>query len=136
MWHVSVTVPAGLPFATLSQHVVDSPSLNKLLVELAMTTYTVVHDDGGRGSFGFDGLALAMRHEVGHVLHAVYAFEHIVRQDVVVRHVAVVARGVTPMRRMAPCGVIGRHDVTVDTCRRVVSSYIGMHSEQIHEQKH
>ena len=49
-------------------------------------------------------------------------------------HVTVVACCPLVVRRVAPRGIVGSHDMTVDACPRVVTNKIGMCAKQVHEQ--
>ena len=97
-----------------------------------MTPHAVFHDDLSALVDGADGLSLLARDKLVNVVHAVFAFEEILPKDIVVRHVAVVARGVTGVRPMHPRGIVGGHDVAVDTGRGVISQ-VGVKPEQIEE---
>ena len=133
MGHVAVTVPASLAFATFGHHVVHAAGLDKLLVELRMATDAVVHDHLGTHVFSHDGLTFGVGDEIGHMFQAVHRLETILGHQVGVRHMAVVASGVSAMRRMTPRSVLGCHDMTVDAGGGVVSD-ISVSPEQIHEQ--
>jgi len=139
MWHVAVTVPASLAFASLCQHVVDAAGLNKLLIELCMAADAVVHDDLGTGILGHDCLALAVCDKISHMFHSVHGLETILHDEILMWHVAVVTCGTirlvinTPMAGMAPRSIIRCHDMAVDTCGGVVAQ-VGMGTQQIEEQ--
>ena len=133
MGHVAVAVPAGFAFASLGHHIVDAASLDKLLIELGVATDAVVHDHLGAHIFCHDGLSLGVGDKIGHMLHAVHRLETIFGHQTGVGHMTIVASGVSAMRRMTPRGVVGRHDMAVDTGGRIVGN-IGMSPEQIHKQ--
>ena len=132
MWHVAVTVPTSHAFSALSHHVIDTARAYELLVELGVATYAVVHYHPCAGIFGGYCLPLLKGYELANMVHAVFRLEVILGEDVVVRHVAVVACGIAAMRGVHPRGVIGCHDVTVYACRGVVSE-VGVHSQEVHE---
>ena len=77
--------------------------------------------------------ASAVGHEISRMLETVHRLEAVFGRQAGVRHMAVVASRVASMRGMAPCGIVGRHDVAVDACRRIIGD-IGVRPEQIHEQ--
>ena len=70
------------------------------------------------------------------MLHTVEAFEAIVRQEVAVGYMTVVARRVTSMGGVAPCGIVRRHDVAVDAGCWIVPNDVGMHAQQVHEKRY
>ncbi len=133
MGHVAVTVPTGFSFAAHGHHVVDAAGLDKLLVELGVASDAVVHDHLGTHVFRHDGLSLGVGDKIGHMLQAVHRLEAIFGHQTGVGHMAVVASGVSAMRRMAPRGVVGGHDMAVDAGGRIIGD-IGMSPEQIHKQ--
>ena len=94
-----------------------------------MAADAIVHDDLGAGILGGRHLRLAERKEGSRVLHTVETLECILARHVLMRDVAVVTGGdgaFTPsMRRVVPSGIIGLHDMAVDTGRRVVSQVRG-----------
>lgn len=136
MRHIAVAVPAGMSCPALGFHIIDTARLHKLLVELLVATDTVVHDDLIRHCLSLNGLTLTTRDEVSHMLHTVEAFKAIVRQEVAVRHMTVVARRVTSMGGVAPCGIVRRHDVAVDAGCWIVPNDVGMHAQQVHEKRY
>lgn len=135
MGYVAVTVPAGHALAALGQHVVDAPRFDKLRVELCVTTDAVVHDYFRAGGLGTDGLMLGVGDKVSHMLHAINALEAIMSHYIAMGHVTIVARGVTPMRRMRPGSVVRGHDMAVDTSGRIVAGNIGVHSQQVEKEE-
>jgi hypothetical protein len=48
-------------------------------------------------------------------------------------NMAIVACSIARMARMKPCGIIGRHDMTVDACRRVIAQ-IAMSSQDVQKE--
>lgn len=50
-------------------------------------------------------------------------------------HMTVVTGGIPTMRRVAPGGIIGAHNVAIDTRGGIIAHQISMHSEQVGEQK-
>ena len=130
--HIAVAVPAGFSGIALDVHVSDAPRIDQFGVEGGVTPHAVFHDDLSALVDGADGLSLLARDKLVNVVHAVFAFEEILPKDIVVRHVAVVARGVAGVRPMHPRGVVGAHDVAVDTGRGVISQ-VGVKPEQIEE---
>ena len=132
MGHISVAVPTGLSSITLDVHVGDASRIDEFSIEGGMTSHAVLHDYLSALIDGTYGLSLLARDKLVNVVHAVFAFEEILPKDIVVRHVAVVARGVAGVRSMHPRGVVGAHDVAVDTGRGVISQ-VGVKPEQIEE---
>ena len=115
MGDVTMTVPTSLSLPLLCQHEIDASRLDKLLVELRMATDAIVHDDLRAGIFSHDGLPFGMGDEISHMLHAVHTLKSVFLEDILMGNMTVVAGGITPMRGMAPRGIIGCHDVAVDT---------------------
>ena len=123
-----MAVPTRMAFPALGLHIVDAACLDKLLVELFVTADAVVHDHLVRHRLRLNGLMLTVRDEVGYMLHAVKTFEAIVSQQIAVGHMAVVARRIASMRGVAPRGIVGRHDMTVDAGCRIITDNISVHA--------
>ena len=134
MGHVAMTVPAHLASLSLLLHVAHAARLHKLLIQLGVTAYAVVHHHLSCQRLSHRGLSLGMGHKIGRVLQSVHRLETIFQGKVLMRHMAVVTRSVSSMRGMAPRGIVRCHDVAVDAGRRVVAHEIGMRPEQIHKQ--
>ena len=81
---------------------------------------------------GLDGLSLLASHKFVNVIHTILPFEEILSEHVVVRHVAIIARSVSGVCPVHPRSVVGSHNVTVHTSRRIIPQ-IGVKSEQIQE---
>ena len=112
MRHVAVAVPACLSLIFFGQHEVDAPGFHELLVELRMAADAIVHDYLGAG---------------------IFCHEEVLTGDVLMGNMAIVACSIARMARMKPCGIIGRHDMTVDACRRVIAQ-IAMSSQDVQKE--
>ena len=121
MGHVAVAIPAGFPFVALGVHVGDAPRVDKFGIEGGVAAHAVFHDYLSALVNGLDGLTLLARDELVDVVHTVLPLEEVFAEDVVVRYVAVVARGVAGVGAVHPRGVVRSHDVAVDTGRGVIS---------------
>lgn len=121
MWHLSVTIPAGLALPHLCHHVIHLAGIHHGGVETGMTADAIVHDYLTALFSGTWSLAFCMRHPHGHMLHSVHALESILASYVLVWHVAVITSGITRMAGVEPGGVIRRHDVTVHASRRIIA---------------
>jgi uncharacterized protein YdeI (YjbR/CyaY-like superfamily) len=86
-----------------------------------MTTDTVLLDHRPRFFFHNDVLRLEPEGECCGMSQSVGCFEKIFAEDVVVRHMAIVAGGYAEMRIVCPVGILGIHDMAVDACLRVVA---------------
>ena len=133
--NIPVAIPAGLPFAGLRHHVIYLPGLHQRCRELRMAADAVVHDDLRAGILGGGNLRLAEGDECRCMLHSVHPLESIFPDDILMGDMAVIARDSLPtaMGRVIPSGIIGLHDVAVDTGRRIVPNQIGMETHQIKE---
>ena len=129
-----MAVPAHLTSLSLLLHVTHTARLYKLLIQLGVAAYAVVHHHLSCQRLGHWGLSLGMGHKIGRVLQSVHRLETIFQGEVLVGHMAVVTRGVSSVRGMAPRGIVRCHDVAVDAGRRVIAHEIGMRPEQIHKQ--
>ena len=135
-----MTVPTHLAALSQLSHVAQSTSLNKLCIKLLVATDTVVHYHLPSQRFGFDGLMLHVAYEIRRVLQAVNRLKTIIHSQILMGHVTIIAGGTvlmivdSPVRGVAPCGIVGGHNVTVNAGRRVVAYKIGMRPEQIHKQ--
>ena len=98
MGHVAVTIPAGFSIATFGHHIVDTASLDKLLVELGVATDAVVHNHLGAHIFCHDGLSLGVGDKISHMLHSVHRLKTIFGRQTGVGHMTIVASGVSAMR--------------------------------------
>ena len=104
--HVAVAIPAGFPFVALGVHVGDAPRVDKLGIEGGVAAHAVFHDYLSALVDGLDGLTLLARDELVDVVHTVLPLEEVFAEDVVVRYVAVVARGVAGVGAVHPRGVV------------------------------
>ena len=121
MGYVAVEVPASLTLVALDIHVGDTPCIDDLSIEGSMAPHAVLHDDLCTLVDRLDSLSLLSRNELVDVVHTVLPLEEVFAEDVVVRYVAVVARGVAGVGAVHPRGVVRSHDVAVDTGRGVIS---------------
>ena len=120
MRNIPVAIPTCLALPSLRHHVVDTTRLDKFLVQLRMTTDAIIHNDLCAAILSHDRLTLTACHEICHVLHAIHALEGVMRHDVAIRDVTVVAGHIPCMGRTAPCRIIGRHDMAVHAGRRII----------------
>ena len=90
-----MTVPAHLTSLSLLLHVTHTSRLHKLLIQLGVTAYAVVHHHLSRQRLGHRCLSLGMGHKIGRVLQSVHRLETIFQGEVLVGHMAVVTRSVS-----------------------------------------
>ena len=93
-----MTVPAH--FASLRQllHITHASSLHKLLIQLRMTADAVIHYYLAGQRFCHRRLPLSMGYKICRVLQSVHRLEAVLQRKVLVGHMAVVTRGVSPVR--------------------------------------
>ena len=115
MRYIAVAVPAGLPSPALSVHIGDATCIDQLGIERCVAAHAVLHYDLCTLVDRLDGLSLLARDELIDVVHPVLALEEVLAEDVVVRDVAIVARGVACVRTMHPRRIVRSHNVAVDT---------------------
>jgi len=88
--------------------------------QFLMTPDTVVLHHPGAGFQNTNYLPLHSQGEQGRVAQSVVGFKIILTENIVVRHMAIVAMGIFAMRTVVPGGILGRHDMAVDTSFRPV----------------
>ena len=134
-----MAVPAHFAACGQLRHISHAARLYKLCIKLLVATDTVVHHHLARKCFGLDGLMLHVAYEISRVLQAVDSLEAIINGQILMGHMTIIAGSTvrmivdTSVRGVAPCGVVGGHNVTVYTGRGVVAYKIGMRPEQIHK---
>ncbi len=133
MRHVAVAVPADLSFAHSSHHIVHFPGVDQCGVEVGVTTNAVVHDDLICSFTRTWRLTFEVGHELRYMVKTIGCFEEVLTGDVLMGNMAIVACSIARMARMKPCGIIGRHDMTVDACRRVIAQ-IAMSSQDVQKE--
>ena len=133
--NVPMTVPACFSLAVLRHLEVHFAQLYHFRREFRMAADAIVHDDLRAGILGGGNLRLAEGDECRRMLHSVHPLESIFPDDILMGDMAVIARDRLPtaMGRVIPSGIIGLHDVAVDTGRRIVPDQIGMETHQIKE---
>ncbi len=77
------------------------------------------------GIFYLNDLRFGAEGEYGGVPQAILPFEIIRIEQIVLRDVAIVAGCPFPMGAVHPSGILGSHDVTVDTCFGLVGKVRG-----------
>ena len=124
-----MAVPAYLAALSLLLHIAHATRLHKLGVQLLVTADAIVHHHLSCQRLGLDGLMLHVTHEIRCVLQSINCLETIIDRHILMRHVTVVARGITSVRGMAPRSVVRCHDMAVDAGRRVIAYEISMRPE-------
>ena len=120
MGYVAVAVPASLTLIALDIQVGDAPCIDDLSIEGSMAPHAVLHDDLCTLVDRLDSLSLLSRDELVDVVHPVFTLEEVLSEDVVVRYVTVVTRGVAGVSTMHPRSIVRGHDVAVDAGRRII----------------
>ena len=90
-----MTVPAHLTSLSLLLHVTHTSRLYKLLIQLGVAAYAVVHHHLSRQRLGHRCLTLGMGHKIGRMLQSIHRLETIFQGEVLVGHMAVVTRSVS-----------------------------------------
>ena len=134
MRYIAVTIPADFAFAYSRHHVIDLASIDQCGVEVGVTTNAIVHDDLVSSLTGTWSLTFAVSNKLGNMIEAISSLEEVLAYNVLVRYMTVVAGGITRMARMEPRGIVGCHDVAIDTSRRVVAQ-ITVGSKNVQEEK-
>ncbi len=128
-----MAIPADLAFSDSSHHVVHLARVDECGIKVSVATDAVVHDDLV-GSFAWTWcLTFAVSDKLGYVVQTVSSLEEVLASDVLVRYMAVVAGSIASMARMVPGSIVGRHDVAVDTCRRIIAQ-IAMRSQYVQKE--
>lgn len=90
-----------------------------------MAADAIVHNHFRAGGNGFNHLRFHPQGEHTGMAQAIFRLEKPFVEKVIVRNVAVVARGVNGMRTVIPSGVVGGHDVAIYACFRLVRKVAG-----------
>ena len=99
---------------------IDPSGIHEFRIQLHMATDTVSHDYLRALVDRLYHLRFPSHHEYRGVAHSVHTFEEPLLHGVLVRHMAVVASGVTAVRAMIPCSIIRAHNVAIHASSRVV----------------
>ena len=134
MRHIAVAVPAHLAALGLLLHIAQATRFYEFLVQLCMTTNTVIHYHLTCQRLSHRSLTFCVGHEICRVLQSVHRLEAILQGEVLMRHMTIVTRSITSMRGVTPRGIVRRHDVAVHAGRWIITHKIGMRTKQIHKQ--
>lgn len=115
-----MTIPAGSSLSVSKLLVCHFSCLHKLLIQLGVAANTIVvyHLLACRNSL--HRLRLLSHREYIGVPQAVFGFEKVFVQDIIVRYMAIVARRHHLMRRVLPRCIVGTHHVTIDADLRII----------------
>lgn len=86
-----------------------------------MATYAIIVDDPLAGWNSLHGLWLPSHGKYIGVPKPIRRLEVVFAENIIVRHVAIVASGVTTVRAMQSRGVVGVHHVAIDASSRVIA---------------
>lgn len=110
-----MAVPAGAVISMLDVLRCEMPCADKLLIELIVATYTVgIYDSLCLGD-GLHTLRFCAHCKDSRVSQAILCLKQIFGEDARMWYVAIDTRGTLGMRAVLPCGVVGTHDMAVDT---------------------
>ncbi len=130
MRDVGMAVPASQPFALLRLGIRNHSRLHEFRIQLRMTTNAVVHNHFVTLFTRPDSQGFGPEREHRRVQQAVFRFESILFEDIVVRNMAIVTRSPASVRTVIPRLIIGSHDVAVDARGRIVRE-VNMHPRHI-----
>ena len=121
MRHIAVTIPASFTHSMLCRlNISNHTRFYKILVQLTMTTDTIVHNHLIAFSSWPNSHRFAAHRKNIRMIQTIFGFKKIFPGNIFVRDMAIVAIGPHRMRTVHPRVVIRGHDMAIDTSRRIV----------------
>lgn len=130
MRHIAMAIPAGFTLPHLRHHVGDAPGFHEFGIELCMATDAILHDHRAARLMRLDHLGVGIGQEYGDVPTPVFGLEEPLTPETIVRHMAIIARGVSGMGAVHPGSVVGDHDVAIHAGARVIAQ-VGVRPEHV-----
>jgi len=125
-----VAVPTGRRFAIFNLGILYHSCFNELGIQLCMAADTIFHYCGITCCSWPYGLRFYPDGKNSSVIQTILSLKGVTSDNVVLRHVAVIAGCPGLVGALLPGLIIGSHNVTIDTGRRIIEK-IGGHPRDI-----